>query len=159
VSAKLIEYRSLDREDPPIGIVGGVGAGEDVECFLEIAIVCQRSPITSKKRLVAGVSNRGLLEHRDRLGPLPRSPERLTVLQRRVGILGVGTKAITIKFYLAPGIGNTVWFGFITQRPRDIRSTGGLAATKPQRQKHRQYRERKTSRGAIALEQLRQHLL
>jgi hypothetical protein len=83
------------------------------------------------------VSDRGLLEHCDRLGPLPRSPERLSVLQRRVSIFGVGTKAIARKFYVAPGIGNTVWFGFITQRSRDIRSAGCLAATKPQRQNHR----------------------
>jgi hypothetical protein len=48
--------------------------------LLEIAVVRQRSPITGKKRLVTGLSDRGLFEHRDRLGPLPRSSERPTVL-------------------------------------------------------------------------------
>jgi hypothetical protein len=57
-----------------------MSAAEDVECLLEIAIVRQRSPITGKKRLVTGVSDRGLFEHRYRLGPLPRGSERLSVL-------------------------------------------------------------------------------
>src|SRR5882724_8565787 len=72
VPAKLIERSSLRRKDPPIGIVGGVGAAENVECLLEIAIVRKRSPISGKKRLVTGVSDGGLFEHRYRLGPLPR---------------------------------------------------------------------------------------
>src|SRR6202011_4487507 len=94
----LVESPPLSREDPLLGIVGGMGLVEGVECLLEIAIVRQRSPITSKQRLVAGVSDCGLFEQRDRLGPLPRGPERLSVLQRRVGVLGAGAKAITIKF-------------------------------------------------------------
>ena len=75
-----------------------MGAAEDIEGLLEIAVVRQRSPVTGKKRLVTGMSDRGLLEHRDRLGPLPRGAERLSVFQRRVGILGIGAKAIAIKF-------------------------------------------------------------
>ncbi len=70
----------MSREDPPIGIVGGMGAAEDVEGLLEIAIVRQRSPITAKKRLVAGVGDRGLFEHRHRLRPLSCGSKRLSVL-------------------------------------------------------------------------------
>ena len=81
-----------------------MGAAEDVECLLEIAIVRQRSPIAGKQRIVTGMSDRGLFEHRDRLGLLPRGPERLCVLQGRVGVLGVGTKAIAIRFNLAPRV-------------------------------------------------------
>jgi hypothetical protein len=55
--------------------------------------------------------------------------------------LGLARKAIAIELYGAAGIGNTVWLGFIAERPRDIRSAGGLATTKSQRQKQRQYRE------------------
>jgi hypothetical protein len=57
-----------------------VGAAEDVECFLEIAVVRQRSAITCKKRLVGGVGDRRLLEHCDGLGPLPCGSQRLSVL-------------------------------------------------------------------------------
>ncbi len=57
-----------------------MGAAEDLECLLEIAVVGQRSPIPRNERFVAGVSERGLFEHGDRLGPLPRGPKRLSVL-------------------------------------------------------------------------------
>ena len=80
VPAELIECGSLRREDPPIRIVGGMGAAEDVERLLEIAVVRQRSPVAGQQRLVAGVGDRGLFEHRDRLGPLPRGAQRLSVL-------------------------------------------------------------------------------
>jgi hypothetical protein len=35
-------------------------------------------PIAGKERLVAGMSNRGLFKHRNRLGPLSVVPERLS---------------------------------------------------------------------------------
>ena len=57
-----------------------MGAAEDIEGLLEIAIVRQRSPITGEQGLVAGMSDRGLFEHGDRLGLLPRGPERLAIL-------------------------------------------------------------------------------
>ena len=57
-----------------------MGLAEDVECLLKIAVIRQRSSITGKKRLVTGVSDRSLFEHRNRLGPLPCGPERLSVL-------------------------------------------------------------------------------
>lgn len=57
-----------------------MGAAEDVEGLLEIAVVCQRSPVTRKQGFVAGVGDRDLFEHGDRLGLLSRGPERLSVL-------------------------------------------------------------------------------
>jgi len=57
-----------------------MGAAEDVECLLEIAIVRQRSPVAGQQRHVTRLSDRGLFEHRDRLGLLPRGSERLRVL-------------------------------------------------------------------------------
>jgi hypothetical protein len=47
---------------------------------LEIAVVHQRSPITGKKRLVTGVSDRGLFEQGYRLRPLSRGSQRFSVL-------------------------------------------------------------------------------
>ena len=69
VSAELIEHGALRRQDPPIRIVGAVGAAEDVEGLLKIAVVRQRPPIAGEQRLVAGMSDGGLLEHGHRLGP------------------------------------------------------------------------------------------
>ena len=80
------------------------------------------------------LSDRGLFEDRDRLGPLPRDSKCFSVLQRHVGVVGVGAKAIAIGFHLAPGVGGTACFGLFTQRSRDIRRTIGLAAAKPRQQ-------------------------
>jgi hypothetical protein len=67
VPAELIEHCALGREDSPIGVFGGVGAAQHIECLLEIAVVPQRAPIAGKQRLVAGMSDAGLLDHRNRL--------------------------------------------------------------------------------------------
>jgi hypothetical protein len=97
-----------------------MGAAEHVKRLLEIAIVGQRPPVAGQQRLVVGVSKCGLLEHRDRLGPLPGGAERLAVSQRRVGVLGVGAIALAIGVELAPGIGGGAGRGFLAQRPRDV---------------------------------------
>ena len=67
-----------------------MGAAEHVEGLLEIAVVGQRAAIAGEQRLVAGMGDRGLFEHRDRLRPLSRRAQRLAVFQRGVGILGIG---------------------------------------------------------------------
>ena len=74
-----------------------MGAGEHVEGLLKIAVVRERPPIAGEQRLVAGMSDGGLLEHGYRLGFLARGAERLAVLQRGVGILGAGTEAFAEK--------------------------------------------------------------
>ena len=70
IPAELVERRSLRREHPPIRIVGAVGAAEHVEGLLEIAVVRQRAAVAGEQRLVAGMGDRGLFEHRNRLGLL-----------------------------------------------------------------------------------------
>ena len=47
-----------------------MGAAEHLEGLLEIAVVGQRAAIGGEQQLVAGMSDGGLLEHRDRLRPL-----------------------------------------------------------------------------------------
>ena len=44
-----------------------MGAAENVKGLLEIAVVGQRAAIAGKQRLVAGMGDGGLFEHRDRL--------------------------------------------------------------------------------------------
>jgi hypothetical protein len=70
VAAELIQRRSLRREQPPIGIVGAMGAAEHVEGLLEVAVVRQRAAIGGEQQLVAGMGDGGLFEHRNRLRPL-----------------------------------------------------------------------------------------
>ena len=111
-----------------------MGAAENVECLLEIAIVEQRAPIAGQQRLVVGMGDRGLFEHRDGLGALPGGPQRLAILQRRLGVLGIGTIALPIGIDLAAGIGVAGRFGFIAQRPRDVGWARGLAVGEPQQQ-------------------------
>src|SRR5713101_916759 len=92
-------------------------------------------------------------------GPAARSSERLCVLQGRVGVLGVGTKAIAIGFNLAPRVDAAACFDFLAQRPRDVRRSRGLAATKPQYQNRGRCCGYKKVREAIMLEQLLEHVL
>ncbi len=48
-----------------------MGAGEDIEGLLEIAVIGKRPAITGEQRLVAGMGDGGLFEHGDGLGALP----------------------------------------------------------------------------------------
>ena len=54
VSAELVQRRSLRREQPPVRIVGTMGAAENVEGLLEIAVVGQRAAIAGEQRLLPG---------------------------------------------------------------------------------------------------------
>ena len=92
VSAKLIEHGALGRQNPPIRIVGGVGAAEDVEGLLKIAVVRQRPPIAGKQRLVAGMGDAGLLEHGHRLGLLPVARSALPYWSAASTSLGLARK-------------------------------------------------------------------
>jgi hypothetical protein len=71
VPAQLIERGSLHRKDSPIGIIGRMGAGENIERLLEIAVVGKRPAISGEQWLVAGMGDGGLFEHGDGLGALP----------------------------------------------------------------------------------------
>ena len=105
MAAELIERGALHRENPPVGIVGRMGAGEHVERLLEIAVVGQRPAVSREQRLVAGMADGGLLEHGGGLGALPGGAQRLAIGQRRVGILGIGAVALAIDLHGAPRIG------------------------------------------------------
>src|SRR5450759_3705734 len=80
--AKLVERGALYRQNSPVGIIGCMGATENVERLLEAAVVGQRPAIAGEQRLVAGMADGGLFEHGDGLGALPGGAERLTKAQR-----------------------------------------------------------------------------
>ncbi len=113
MAAELIERGALHRKNPPVGIVGRVGAGEHVERLLEIAVVGQRPAVAGEQRLVAGMGDGGLFEHGGGLGALPGGAQRLAIGQRGIGILGVGAIAFAIDVHRAPriGIGSRRWVG------------------------------------------------
>ena len=95
-----------------------MGTAEDVEGLFEIAVVRERPPVSGLQHIVLGLDNRRLLEHRDRLGALPRGAQRLSVLQRRLGIPGVGTKALAIGIQIASWIRGMACLRVLAQRAR-----------------------------------------
>ncbi len=82
-----------------------MGAGQHVEGALEIAVVGERAAVAGEQRLVAGMGDGGLFEHRDRLGALAGGAQRLAVAQRGVGILGIGAVAFAVDLDGAARIG------------------------------------------------------
>lgn len=101
----------------------------------------------------------GLLEHGYRLGLLSGGAERLSELQRGVGVLGVGAEALAMKLQIAPWVGGAARFGFFPQRPRYVGGARGLAATQPQQQNRGRCRECGASCEAILLDNLVEHLI
>jgi hypothetical protein len=85
---------------------------------LEIAVVRQRAPIAGQQSLVTGVSDRGLLQHGDRLRPLPRDAQRFPVIQGRLGVIGMGAMALLIEFQ---ALGGSRFIGLVAERSRDVR--------------------------------------
>src|SRR4030088_913924 len=103
--AKLIERGALHRKNSPVGIIGRMGAGENIERLLEIAVVGKRPAISGEQWLVAGMSGGGLFEHGDGLGALPCGAQRLALLEGRVGVRGVGAIACAVGLCRAPRVG------------------------------------------------------
>ena len=103
--AQLIEHGSLHRENTPIRIIGRMGARENIERLLEIAVIGERAAIAGEQRLVAGMGDGGLFEHGDCLAALSRGAQRLAIGQCGVRILGIGAIALAIKLRRAPRIG------------------------------------------------------
>ncbi len=124
--AELIERGALHRENPPIRIVGRVGAAENVECLLRIAVVGERAAPRGEQHLIAGMSDGRLLEHGGRLGALPVGTQRLAVSQSGVGILGIGTVAVAHHFGRGVRIGIGRCLGLRRERSGDVGH--GLAA-------------------------------
>ena len=82
-----------------------MGARENIESLLEIAIVGERPAVAGQQRLVAGMGDGGLFEHGGGLGALPGGAQRLAIGQRRVGVLGIGAVALAIHVHRMPRIG------------------------------------------------------
>ena len=79
--------------------------GQDIEGGLEAAVIGQSPPVGGQQRLVAGMGDGGLFEHRGGLRPLSGSAQRLAITQRRGGILRIGAIALAIDLDRAPRIG------------------------------------------------------
>ncbi len=120
VAAELIERRALRRQDAPVGILRRMRAAEHVEGLLEIAIVGERAAVAGEQRLVAGMGEHGLLEHRDRLGALAGLAQRLAVVERDVGIARLG--AIALAKASMSGLASAVAAGSDLPPPRARRS-------------------------------------
>ena len=88
-----------------------MGARQHVERLLETAVVGQRAAESGQQRLVAGMGDGGLFEHRRRLGALPGGAQRLAIGQRGVGILGIGAIALAGDFRRALRIGTGAGIG------------------------------------------------
>ena len=102
--AQLIERGSLHRKNTPVRIIWRMGARENIERLLEIAVIGERAAIAGEQRPVAGMGDGGLFEHGDRLAALPRGAQRLAISQCGIGILGIGAIALAIKLRRAPWI-------------------------------------------------------
>ena len=82
-----------------------MGATENVERLLKIAVVGKRPAIARQQRLVAGVGDGGLLKHGGGLATLPGGTQRLAIGQGGFGILGIGAVALALDFDGAMGVG------------------------------------------------------
>ena len=153
MTAETIERGALDRENAPVRIGRRMGPAENIERLLGLAVVGQRPAPTRQYGLVARTENGGAFEHRDGLGALPDGAQRLTVLQRRIGIPGVGTEALAIDIDRVPGIGLKVRLGLGARAERtcDIRHARGLAAAETHRQDCCQGRGSKKPGGGTGL--------
>ena len=79
VLAHLIEHRAFSVEDAPIGIVRRLGAAERDQRLFVLPGLGERAAVVAKQLHVARVAQRGLFEHRDRLGALIGCTQRLRV--------------------------------------------------------------------------------
>ena len=138
VLAELVERRALHRENAPVRIVGRMGAAENIEGGLRIAIVGERAAVTGEQHLVAGMGNRGLFEHGGGLGALPGGAQRLAIGQGRIGILGIGAIALAINFHGAARIFGGGCCGRRSRGQRSRHVGHGLAAAEACGQSRRQ---------------------
>ena len=97
-----------------------MGAAEHVEGLLEIAVVGQRAAVAGEQRLVAGMGDGGLFEHRNRLRLLSCRAQRLAVLQRRVGILRIGAIALLVELDVAARIAGAAGVGLLAERTGNV---------------------------------------
>src|SRR6185312_10167971 len=135
---------------------------QHVEGLLKVSIIGQRAAVAGQQLLVAGIGDGGLFEHRDRLRALARRTQRLAILKRDDGILGVGAIALAIGVHVTPCIGGLVHLRLVAERPRDvgyIGGGGGLAADEADRQRSRRDESDRQSRQATLFERMPIHVL
>jgi hypothetical protein len=135
VAAHLIEHGALHRENPPVRLVGRMGALQHAERLLEIARIGERAAIGAEQRLVFRVVDRGGLEHRGRLRALAVLAQRVGVADRVVGIARIGAEALAERLALAPPIGLAA-LDRGGNRSGGVGRAGGLAAGQPPRHQH-----------------------
>src|SRR5260370_2400279 len=109
--AKLIERGSLHRKNSPVGIIGRMGAGENIERLLEIAVIGKRPAIGGEQRLVAGMGDGALFEHGYGLRALSGGTEWLNISQGGLSIPGAITLALAINVPRASRIGTGAGIG------------------------------------------------
>jgi hypothetical protein len=89
VAAELVEHGALGRENPPVGLIRGMGAGEDVERLVETADIGERPAIGAKQRRVARIGKRCLFEDRGRLAALATRAQGSGIGEGDLRIVGV----------------------------------------------------------------------
>ena len=83
------------------------------------------------------IMERGLLEHGDRLRALPVAAQRLRIVDRNVGIAGLGTVALAPRFHGTPPIGVGARRGGHAERSRRLGRLDGLATHERDREHRR----------------------
>jgi hypothetical protein len=102
-----------------------MGLAHHIESLLEVSIRGQRSPVAGEYGLVAGIGDRRLLKHRNRLGPLARQAQRRAVFERGGGIFRICAVTVPIGIQVAPRIGGLARLGLGAERTRHIGSVRG----------------------------------
>jgi len=97
--------------------------GQHIKRLLEITVVGERAPILGEQRLIAGIGDGRLFEHRGSLGVLAVGTQGLTIGQGRVGILWVGAIAFAIGLGCARRIDRRS-FGLRPDRAGHVREFG-----------------------------------
>ncbi|MET3160271.1 hypothetical protein ABIF34_007296 [Bradyrhizobium japonicum] len=138
VATELVERRALRRQDAPVRILRRMRAAQNVESLLEIAVVGERAAVAGEQRLVAGMAEHGLLEHRDRLGALPALAQRLAVVERDVGIAGLGAITLAQCVHVRLAVCLARGFRLAAERAGDVLDASGLTAAEGKEHKRGQ---------------------
>ncbi len=131
VPAELVEYRALRRKNPPVGLIGRMGAVEHLKRLLQIADLRQRLAVGSEQDGIARLTQGSLLEDRDGLRTLAAGAQRLRIGEGDVRVARFGTILGSQAFGFAPPIDirlggcRRVDRGYLVQR---IQNRNALAA-------------------------------
>src|SRR6202030_2390712 len=104
VPAELVEYRTLRRKNPPVGLIGRMSAVEHLKRLLQIADLRQRLAVGSEQNAIARLTQGSLLEDRHGLRTLAAGAQRLRIGERDVRVARFGTILGSQAFSFAPPI-------------------------------------------------------